>query len=397
MQTHALLDKRFAGYVLLLTLSTVAWSFALVALPFQALGLPRGHQTLVLAVALGTLPRLLAPLLAPWLRSGLRSINAVAAALAALVILRTACRTEPAWIQFSYLLLGTNAVLDGITPSLLVRAWFPEETRMRANALVGMVTLGVPVVAWPLAGHLSGSGSPIAVLGLAASGYLGKAVLAYAALPRRAVQPDEPLPAAGERPALPHYAPLLFIVVLAMVWLGYLQVAVPVMVEHLPAPGAVYGWYGGLFSLGMAAGAGTLFVVGNRAEPARALGLAGFFLPLGVVLYALPGIAALLAAGAVYGFGLGAVQTAGATYLQKVVPRPALARVLAWVTSAAAAASLAGAALAGLVLNRHARLALVVVVLQIVAAAFWGFGRGDARNAVQRGPGARPRPSKKRG
>ncbi|WP_457637799.1 hypothetical protein [Oceanithermus sp.] len=315
----------------------------------------------------------------------MKLVNVTGALLAAMVILRAAYRVEPTLIQLAYVLLGTSVVLDSITPPLLVRAWFPDEARMRANALVGVVTLGIPVAAWPLAGYLSSLWGSSGLLALAASGFAGKSVLAYVTLPTKAIQPDESLTMDSEESVPVHYAPLLFMVVLALAWLGFLQVAVPAMVDRLPAPGTVYGWYGGLFSLGMAAGAGTLFVIGNRLESARSLTFAGLLLPVGAVLYTLPGVAALLTAGAVYGLGLGAVQTAGATYLQKVVSKLALARVLAWVTSATAAASMIGAFLAGQLLELHVQLATGLAVALTVIIIFWNVsGRARTSHPIHR-------------
>jgi len=375
-QTHN--NKRFIAYCALLVVSTVAWSFALVALPFQALDLPYGKQLLASAVLLGLVPRLLAPLLAPWLKNRLMGVNVSGAVAAMIAILQTSLHMEPALIQLAYVLLGINVVLDSTTSPLLVRAWFPQKERMRANALVGMITLGIPIVAWPLAGFISSLLGSTAVLGFATVGFLVKAVVSFVAIPPRAFQIGRNRVSSDKKPSIFSYAPLLLIVLVALGWLGYLQVAVPAMVDRLPRPETVYGWYGGAFSLGMAAGAGTLFVAGNRIEPTRALGLAGFLLPAAVLMYTIPSIGFLLAAGGMYGLGLGVVQTAGATYLQEVFPESVLALVLTWVTSATAAASMVGAAVAGLILEQHVRLAIWVAALQASAVVLWGFGRGNS-------------------
>ncbi len=378
-------DQRFPAYGLLLGVSTLAWSFALVALPFQALDHPHGRALLARAVLLGLVPRLLAPLLTPWLKHSLRGINAAGAAATALVLFQAARHAEPALIQLAYVLLGVNVVLDSTSPSLLVKAWFPQMVRMRANAIVGVVTLGVPVVAWPLAGLISGPLGSNVVLGIAALGFLSKGLLAFVAIPAGAVLSKEGEEDAGGWPRVLSYAPLLLIVVVALGWLGYLQVAVPSMVNRFPGAETVYGWYGGLFSLGMAGGAGALFAAGNRLEPARALGFAGLLLPAAVLMYAVPGTGWLLAAGGVFGLGLGAVQTAGATYLQEVIPQASLARVLTWMSSATSAASMLGAYLAGLLLEAHVLFAIGVAVLLTAAdLLFWRFGQEKAPHAVPR-------------
>jgi len=386
MQNRPNGNQRFSAYGLLLGVSTLAWSLALVALPFQALDHPQGRALLARAVLLGLLPRLLAPLLVPWLKHSLRGINAAGAAAATLILFQAARYAEPALIQLAYVLLGINVVLDSTSPSLLVRAWFPRAARMRANAIVGVVTLGVPIVAWPLAGLISELLGSDTVLGLAALGYLFKALLAFAAIPAKAFLPEEGGGEEGGEACAVSYAPLLLLVLVALVWLGYLQVAVPSMIHRLPGAETVYGWYGGLFSLGMATGAGALFVAGNRLEPARALGFAGFLLSIAVLMYAVPGTAWLLAAGGVFGLGLGALQTAGATYLQEVTPQASLARVLTWMSSATSAASMLGAYLAGLLLEAHVLFAIGVMVLLTAAdLLFWKFGREKTLHTAPHG------------
>jgi len=355
MRNQPTANQRFLAYSLLLGVSTVAWSFALVALPFQALDHPHGRELLARAVLLGLVPRLLAPLLAPWLRSNLRGINAVGAVASAIVLFQASRHAEPGLIQLAYVLLGINVVLDSTSPLLLVRAWFPPMARMRANALAGVVTLGVPVVAWPLAGLVSELlGSP-AVLAFAALGFLLKALLSYTAIPASKALSAEDEEASGDVVGFRSYAPLFLIVLIALAWLGYLQVAVPSLLDRLPSAESIYGWYGGLFSLGMAAGAGALFAIGNRWE---------------------------------------AVQTAGATYLQSVVPQASLARVFTWMSSATSAASMLGAYLAGRLLEAHVLLAGgVAILLAMATLLFWVFGNV---RLLPRGLRLRPWPLKER-
>ncbi len=394
MRNQPTANQRFLAYSLLLGVSTVAWSFALVALPFQALDHPHGRELLARAVLLGLVPRLLAPLLAPWLRSNLRGVNAVGAVASALVLFQASRHAEPGLIQLAYVLLGINVVLDSTSPALLVRAWFPPMARMRANALAGVVTLGVPVVAWPLAGLVSELlGSP-AVLAFAALGFLLKTLLSYTAIPASKALSAEDEEASGDAVGFRSYAPLFLIVLIALAWLGYLQVAVPSLLDRLPSAESIYGWYGGLFSLGMAAGAGALFAIGNRWEPVRALGFSGFLLSIAALMYAGPGTGWLLAAGAAYGLGLGAVQTAGATYLQSVVPQASLARVFTWMSSATSAASMLGAYLAGRLLEAHVLLAGgVAILLAMATLLFWTFGNV---RLLPRGLRLRPWPLKER-
>jgi MFS family permease len=103
-------------------------------------------------------------------------------------------------------------------------------------------------------------------------------------------------------------------------------------------------------------------------------------------MYAVPGTAWLLAAGGVFGLGLGALQTAGATYLQEVTPQASLARVLTWMSSATSAASMLGAYLAGLLLEAHVLFAIwVMVLLTAVDLLFWKFGREMALHTAPRG------------
>ncbi|WP_456411822.1 hypothetical protein [Oceanithermus sp.] len=376
MKVRRATDKRFSTYCLLLGISTLAWSFALVALPFEALDHPDGKQLLAHAVLLGLLPRLLAPLFAPWLKRSLRGINAAGAATATLILLWLSVHAAPLLIQLAYVLIGINVVLNSTTPSLLVRAWFPQAEWMKANALVGVVTLGIPVVAWPVAGFISGLLGYNFVLRLAALGFLAVALLAFTAIPAGVLLLEEGGEETDGRLPVLSYAPLLLIVLVALAWLGYLQVAVPALLDRFPGAAAIYGWYGGLFSLGMAAGAGALFAAGNRLEPVRALGFSGFLLTAAVLTYIAPGTGWLLAAGGAYGLGLGAVQTAGATYLQEVVPQNLLARVLTWMSSATAAASMLGAYLAGRLLEAHVLLAVgVAVLLAMATLLFWTFGQ----------------------
>ena len=362
------LSPGFRRYLAGYALQVAGWTLGVVTAPFLALR--AGEGWLAAAVVVGLAPRLAAPLVGRWLGRAPAAWLALASLGAAGACALGAWGAGPdgPLALGLYLVLGTANAWEGVVGPV-VAGGEAEPARMRANAALAGVGLGLPALLGPLAGWLAGRVGLGAALGLAAALFALRALSLVGWAPphferRRAAAP------AGALRALAPYALALLAAVVA---LGYLQVRLPPWFEARGLGAVALGAYNGALSGGMLLGAALAGGPWAR-RPGRA-GLAGFAaLALGLAGLSLPAPAGVIAAAGVLGLGLALVQTLGLTELQARLGAAELAGVSAAMTAATALAMAAGALLGG-GLGGVGRPGLLWGLAAVAAASAWAWRR----------------------
>ncbi len=299
--------------------SQLAWTLALAAAPFLALGLGRPADVGV-GVVLAQILRL-APLLAGRL-AGRPGLALAGANLAAAALLPAA--VFGGWPVLVYGAAGLVGVLEGWLGPVALREGLKGPALGRANGVLVALQVAVPALAWPLGGLAVGRLGPGPVL-LLAAGLFGLRALTLRPWWGLASRRE----GIGKRAlGLAFGLPFFFL----LVPVGALAARLPAMLGPTG-----YGFFNQAFALGAAAGA---LLAGRRR-----LGLVGGGLGLAAGALAF-WAGAYIAGGVLYGLGLGAVQVAGLGFLAGRAGAGELAGVLAQVAAAAALGGAAGALLA---------------------------------------------------
>ncbi|WP_457632995.1 hypothetical protein [Oceanithermus desulfurans] len=340
-------ERAWRVYLVGYGLQVAGWTLALVAAPFLALR--AGASWVAVGAALGVGPRLLAPALERGLRRAPVARLAAAEGAAALVFWTAALAGShaPGWAALAvYLTAGALNVLEGIVAPLLVAAR-SERSWTRANALLAALGMGLPLFVWPAAGALAQRWGLPAALAAAGSCFALRAwSLVFAVPPQAGSRAANPVRAAGLGP-LRDLWPLGLALAAAMGLLGYLQAAVPVMLQARGSGPAALGIYGAAFSGGMLAAAALVWAAGGgRERPSLAAALFSLF--AGSLILTRPGGWGLYVGAAWLGAGLAGLQAVGTTLLQRRLAKESLGAAVAAVTGIGAAAMLLGAGLAGL-------------------------------------------------
>ena len=333
--------KRYlAGYALQVT----AWTLAVVTAPFLALA--AGESWLTAGVVLGLAPRLLVPLLGGSLSRAPAAWLAAASLLAAgacgAALLGASAASGPLALLL-YLALGGSSAAEGVLAPVFVQVSVGPDDRLRANATVAALSMGLPALLAPLAGWLAEQLGTAWTLGPAAVFFLLRA-LSLRGLPA-AGEPAGRKAQKVQREKLSDLWPYALSLLAVATALGYLQVKLPVLLQARGLGAAALGVYNGAFSAGMLSGAALAWLGARRPGAVRGLGFAAA--ALGLACLALPRVGVITAAAAALGFGLAGLQSLGVTILQKRLVGGVLTAVTAGLTSLTALAMVAGGLAAG--------------------------------------------------
>ncbi|MFC4637917.1 MFS transporter [Deinococcus hohokamensis] len=350
----------FLAYWSALTAGALGDAIVSMAVPFLALAAGGGVAGVGAVVLAGSLPRFLGPvygLVAD--RASARVLLALCAVVRALGVgligfAALHLRVPLIALRLLALLNGALATLAYTTGAALLPRLVSEEELPRANSLLSAALMGTPLVGYGVGGalvHALGSGPTL----LLAVPLLLSLAVAAPLLPARAPgaagggQAGRAWPdlVTGLRLCLeqPLLRTLMLLGALTNLALNLVNVRAPLTMTALDDGASDYAVFEMLISGGALGGIALVPVLSRRLGTDALIRLGSLVTVLGVALLAAGGVEVWWSGGLLLGLGLGVLEVAAMTRLQRAVPEKLRGRVLgAFLTSNAAGLTL-GAAL----------------------------------------------------
>jgi len=395
-QATRLLNFNFVLYLLGLGGTSLADALLFIALPFAVLGVSGSKADLAAVVLCASLPRFFGMFLGVWVdRLPTRALLLSSGLLRGGVVLGIGWAVVQG--QANVLLLSGFAFLNGLLVTLtlsagnvLVPRILAAEHLAQGNSLVAGVTQGLPLVGYGLAGlAVKGLGVATTLLWAAPLYFLlvGTAIFLRVLEPRRAAPERRPFWSdllEGWRlrrsSAVLSYT-LLFSFVLNLV-LNVVNVRAPLFAQlEGTGPGA-YALFEGLFSGGALLGIFGVAVLLRRfaLEQLVALGLAVF--TLGVLAFTIPQWPLWWAGSGLFGLGVGLLDVAALTLMQRLIPDGLRGRTMGLSLSVGALGLSLGAATAGTGMGTGVLMGLLTTVMALLFVGWVARSRTWARKAL---------------
>ena len=390
-QATRLLNFNFVLYLLGLGGTSLADALLFIALPFAVLGGGGSKADLAAVVLCASLPRFLGLFLGVWVdRLPARAMLLISGLLRGTMVLGIGWAVVQG--QATVLLLSGFAFLNGFLVTLtlsagnvLVPRLVTEKDLAQGNSLVAGVTQGLPLVGYGLAGLVVKGLGVATTLFWAAPLYF---LLVVTALFLRVLEPRR---AAPER--RPFWSDLLegwqirrssavlsytlFFSFMLNVVLNVVNVRAPLFAQLEGTGPGTYALFEGLFSGGALLGIFGVVVLLRRfaLEQLVTLGLAVF--TLGVLAFTVPQWPLWWAGSGLFGLGVGLLDVAALTLMQRLVPDGLRGRMIGLELSVGALGLSLGAVAAGTALGTGVLmgiLALSMVALDlgwVVGSKLW--------------------------
>jgi MFS family permease len=357
-----LLNTNFVLYLIGLGCTALADAILFVALPFVVLGSGGTQQELAIVVLCGSLPRfaalflgVLADRLAP------RRLLIGTALVRTLIVVGVGWAALNARADVSVLAVFAllNSLLVTLTiaaGSVIVPRLVAERDLAQGNSLVGVASMGLPLLGIGLAGLLINFWGSTETLLLTAPLYF------LLVLTTMFMRPSAAVKAEITRPSLLHdfleglrirlasrvlMFMLLFTFLLNFI-LNVINVRAPIFATIGGRGASDYALFEGLFSVGALLGISVVGVLSRKLGLRVLFGLALMVFTLGMVAFAVPTWNVWFLANAITGLSVGLLDVASMTQMQMLVPDGVRGRVMGTSISVGALGLSLGAVVAGL-------------------------------------------------
>jgi MFS family permease len=350
-----LLNTNFVLYLIGLGCTALADAILFVALPFVVLGLGSTQQELAIVVLCGSLPRFAALFLGVLAdRLSPRRLLIGAALVRTLIVVGVGWAALNARADVG--VFAVFALLNSAAGSVIVPRLVAERDLAQGNSLVGVASMGLPLLGFGLGGLLVkflGSNetllltAPLYFLPVLTTMFMRLSAATKAEITQPSLLQDL-LEGLRIRFASRMLTFMLILTFLLNFILNVINVRAPIFATIKGRGASDYALFEGLFSVGALLGISVVGMLSRTLGLKALFGLALMIFTLGMVAFAVPTWNIWFLANTITGFSVGLLDVASMTQMQMLVPDGVRGRVMGTSISVGALGLSLGAVIAGL-------------------------------------------------